>query len=218
MTVERSGLFVWVTWLTKLMAGDISCEWAPWFRTHFQNYDKMPSDFTDWNIRHTRLLTELRREKEQSSERILVEGQANFKWERPSTGLTLSGKPDLVAINGNEIEICDCKTGQPRASDGVQVRLYMYCLPRARREFQNKTIKGLLVYPDHRVEIEPGAVGKEFEDNLNFFLDILDTPIESPPKRTPNARECNFCDITAGDCPERIDEPVEPEPGEEPPI
>lgn len=211
MTVERSGVYVWVTWLSRFMAGDVACEWAPWFRSHFQGYTKAPSDFdlADWTIKHTRLLTELRREKEKTADQVLVEGQTQFYYERPGTGLTVSGKPDLLAITGNEVEVCDCKTGQPRTSDGVQVRLYMYCILRSNPNLRGKTFKGQLVYRDHREDIPPSVINEEFERNVDFFLDMLDTPTDSPPDRTPSASECRFCDIGSAECPERIDEPAE---------
>ena len=218
MAVAREGVFVWVTWLSKLMAGDVSCEWAPWFRSHYKNYAKAPSDFdlANWNIRHTKLLRELRVNKERTADQIMVERQAQFYWERPQSGLVLSGTPDLVAISGNTAEVCDCKTGQPRASDAIQVRLYMYCIPRFNPTLQTKTFVGQLVYEDHRVDIPASALDREFEENLNYFLDILDTPIEDAPRRTPSASECRFCDIARAECPERIDAPVREDESVEP--
>ena len=44
MAVERSCPYIGVTWLTKLMAGESQCEWASWFRAHY-NWDKPASDF-----------------------------------------------------------------------------------------------------------------------------------------------------------------------------
>ena len=29
-----------------------------------------------------------------------------------------------------------------------------------------------------------------------------------PPRPVPSAQECRFCDISAADCPERVDEPT----------
>lgn len=219
MAVPRSGTFVWVTWLSRLMAGDVSCEWAPWFRSHYQNYTKAPSDFNlaDWNIRHTRLLRELRIEKEETADRVMLEGQNQFYWERPSSGLVVSGKPDLIAISGNVAQICDTKTGQPRPSDAIQVRLYMYCIPQAIPTLATKTFVGQLVYEDHRVDIPAGAAGKDFEENLHYFLDILATSIENAPRKTPSAGECRFCDIGRAECSERIDAPVGAGDGEHEP-
>ena len=56
MPVVRDGPYIWVTWLTKLMVGENSCEWAAWFKSHFQGYDKVPNDFdvTAWQMAHTK--------------------------------------------------------------------------------------------------------------------------------------------------------------------
>jgi hypothetical protein len=77
MAIPRDGRFVWVTWLTRLMVGDVSCEWAPWFRSNFSDYEKAPSDFDamTWRIDHTRLLRELRMELEAAGARVLTEKQ-----------------------------------------------------------------------------------------------------------------------------------------------
>ena len=129
--------------------------------------------------------------------------------ETPQFGLVVSGKPDLLAISGKTVEVCDCKTGQPRGSDGVQIMIYMYCIPRSKPELREKTFKGQIVYADHRVDIPPSAINKEFEKNFGYFLDILDS--DEPANKVPSAREWEFCDIGKADCPERIDAPVEEE-------
>ena len=35
----------WITWLPRLLTGENSCEWAIWFKAHFQDWTKPPSDF-----------------------------------------------------------------------------------------------------------------------------------------------------------------------------
>ena len=44
--IERSNPFIWVSWLSKLMAGEKQCEWASWFRAHYI-WDKVPSGLDD---------------------------------------------------------------------------------------------------------------------------------------------------------------------------
>ena len=62
MATKRDGVFVWITWLSRVMAGEQSCEWASWFKAHYENYHKAPSDFdtAKWNIEHTLQLRRLR--------------------------------------------------------------------------------------------------------------------------------------------------------------
>ncbi|MDO8615289.1 MAG: PD-(D/E)XK nuclease family protein [Dehalococcoidia bacterium] len=207
MAEKRNSPFVWVTWLSKLMSGEISCEWAPWFRSHYQAYDKAPSDFdlATWNIRHTRLLREIRLQRQQAGDEVLVEGQAQFYYERPNSGLVLSGKPDLVSFSGNTLTVHDAKTGQPRASDQIQVMIYMYCLPIARPEFASRTLAGQVVYESRSVGIPPSAVGSDFEKDFNYFLDVLES--DTHPHKAPSENECRFCDIGPLSCPERVTAP-----------
>ena len=97
----------------------------------------------------------------------------------------VSGKPDLLAILGDVVEVCDCKTGQPRASDDVQVMLYMYFLPRSSQKFRGKTFRGQLVYADDRVEIPETAINAEFEEHLNYLSNESSTaPIISHSRST----------------------------------
>ena len=28
----RESVYIWVTWLSRLLVGDASCEWATWYR------------------------------------------------------------------------------------------------------------------------------------------------------------------------------------------
>ena len=39
MAVLRSGgPYIWVTWLTRLLVGENSCEWAAWFRAQHESW------------------------------------------------------------------------------------------------------------------------------------------------------------------------------------
>ena len=45
MATLRAFPYIWTTWLTKLLTGETSCEWAACFRAPHQGYAKQPSDF-----------------------------------------------------------------------------------------------------------------------------------------------------------------------------
>lgn len=203
MTVPRDNNFVWVTWLSRVMAGEKSCVWASWFRTHHQGYTRMPSDFNEaqWKMEHTRRLSDLAAELRARGEAVRVEAQNRFRYERPS-GLVLAGTPDLVSSDGNTT-VYDVKTGQPRASDQVQTMIYMYCAPRCRPDYRGVQLEGCVVYKTHRVPIPASAVNDRFEENLHHYLDMLDA--ETPAPRVPSEDECRFCEITSADCPERVE-------------
>lgn len=206
MAELRDSPYVWVTWLASLMSGDASCEWAPWFRTHHTRWDQPPSDFDEvtYKMNHTRLLREVRHELTTASHQLLIEGQGQFYYRRGS-GLTLSGKPDMVAIDqAGRGTVYDAKTGRPKASDRIQAMIYMHCLPQSHPQFSGLDLAGELVYRDHRVKIPASAINSEFVDNFNYFLDILDSG--TPPVKVPSPMECRYCNIAKSECPERVEE------------
>lgn len=202
---ERREPYIWVTWLSRLMAGETSCNWAPWFKTNYPKRDdeRVPSDLNvaGWQIAHTRILNELVNEQRSPGKRIIRESNLRFRHQN----FVLAGRPDLIILPSNteEVEIYDCKTGQPRVSDKIQVMIYMFCFPQSEDPWQGKKIpKGCVVYRKNRVEIPPEAINEEFTNNLFYFLGILIS--ETPPEKNSNERECRWCDIAKTACPERV--------------
>lgn len=68
----RATPYIWVTWLTKLLVGENSCEWAAWFRSQHESwsYEKVQSTFdaTTWQLNHTALLNQIRTRLEGENE------------------------------------------------------------------------------------------------------------------------------------------------------
>ena len=66
--LRTNGPYIWVTWLTKLLVGENSCEWAAWFRAQHEgwSWEKVPStfDMAGWQIKHTAGINEVRYEWE----------------------------------------------------------------------------------------------------------------------------------------------------------
>lgn len=198
---KRASRYTWVTWLPKLMAGEISCEWAPWFRTNHANWDRPPEDFAMWRVKHTRLLREIKIQKEAEGYTVYTERQNEFSYVRDS-GLVMQGRPDLVLVRGNETIVVDAKTGVPKASDNLQVMIYMFGLGRCHPRFKGKEIGGQVAYQNNVLEIAPDAIDESFLREFEYFLDIVDS--ETMPVRVPSHGECSFCNIGHGDCPERM--------------
>ena len=67
--------YLWATWLPRLITGESSCEWAIWFKAHYQHWDKPPSDFNqaEWLARHKTLLNEQRDQWLQRNYEVRVE-------------------------------------------------------------------------------------------------------------------------------------------------
>ena len=156
----RSSPYIWVTWLSKLLSGEASCEWAPWFKAHYErgSYSQMPSTFDQagWHVNHTRLVNRVLDRFGGEGRSVSVEAQNQFTL--VGRVATVGGRPDIIAVSGDSVTVCDAKTGQPRISDQVQVMAYMYAVPLAFPEYKGMPIAGLVIYEDHEVAIPPEAV------------------------------------------------------------
>jgi len=205
MKVPRSSPYIHVGWLRKLLVGGDSCEWASWFKAHYQNYDKAPSDFNlaSWKMNHTTLLARIRQDREAESKVVLLEDQNRFSL-RGKSGITLAGVPDLITLDGiNTGTIYDAKTGKPNEADAVQVMIYMWALPLSRTEYKGFQFNGVVSYSDHEVPIPNTAVTDDFIGKLVGIIQRIGGP--DAANRVPSGSECRFCDITKIDCSERID-------------
>ena len=127
MPTRRDKPYIWVTWLTRLLVGENSCEWAAWFRArHYSDsYDKVsnPFDLTVWQMEHTALLNQKRDGLEAEGQKVFLENQNSFALR--GTTATLGGKPDLIAVSGVQGLILDVKTGKPNPSHRTQLMVYM---------------------------------------------------------------------------------------------
>ena len=206
MAQKRRSPYIWVTWAAKLLTGDASCEWSSWFRSQHESWSwtKRPSDFDQagWMLRHTAFVNRLREEWEDEGHVVTTEAQNAFTLR--GSAAALAGKPDLVAVRDGVGTVIDTKTGKPSPSHSAQVMLYQYALPRALDRYRGMEIKGQVAYPDHTVDIPAEAVDEEFILSLRELIQRLTA--ETPARRVPSALECRFCDITAQDCPERVED------------
>lgn len=204
MTRPRDGLYVYVTWLSRLMSGEVGCKWASWFKTHYTEWERAPSDFqlAVWTVDHTQLLDELSKERSEQGEAVYREDQNQFRVRRPSD-LVIAGKPDLVVIDqSDKCTVIDAKTGKPRQSDIIQVMLYMMFLPYASPLYRGKDLSGCVAYKTgNKTDIPANTIDDAFKKSVTYFLDILES--SEAPERVPSSVECNYCDITNTDCPER---------------
>ena len=195
--------YIWATWLPKLLTGENACEWAIWFKAHYQAGDKPPSDFNqaDWLARHTALLNEQRDQWVKSGNEVRVENQNAFRLRGQSANL--AGKPDLLVLNNHRILIVDVKGGKPQPWHRYQVMIYMYALPRALPEYRDTHFAGEIIYPAHTDRVPQGGIDQGFIRNLGSLIRRIAD--DKPAIRVPSAQECRFCDITTEDCPERVD-------------
>jgi hypothetical protein len=188
------------------MAGDVQCQWAAWFRSHFTAYTKSPSDFhlATWTVEHNKCLDQLCTECTAQSSTYFKETQNKFTVRRKE--MTIEGVPDLIVLEKDKsYTVYDVKTGQPKNSDVIQVMLYMSFLPYSTSGiYKGKTINGCVTYKNgEKTPVPPDALSETFQGQISHFLNILDR-IEQP-KRIPSYLECRYCDITSQDCADRIE-------------
>ena len=189
--------------------GENSCEWAVWFKAHYQDWTRSPSEFNhaEWMLNHTALLNKRKANWKHGGFDVNIEGQNSFQLRGSSA--TLAGKPDLITQRDGQAVIVDVKNGQDSASHIVQVMIYLYAIPRALEPYRDLKLRGQVTYDDHTVRIPAEAVDDQFIRNLGALIRRL--AYERPAKRVPSQQECRFCDISALDYPERVDEGSEPE-------
>ena len=201
MPRPRESPYVWATWLARLLAGEASCEWAAWFRAHHQDWAKPPSDFdsTQWMLEHTALVNQARESREKLGYIVCTEGQNSFRLRGKFA--TMAGKPDLIAVKGQDVVIVDAKTGKPSPSHAAQVMIYQYAVPKALDRYRGMEFRGHVIYPDANVQIPASGIDGKFVERLGALIRRL--AAETPARKVPSATECRWCDITKADCPER---------------
>lgn len=205
MATPREIPYVWVTWVSKFMAGELQCEWAAWFRAHHM-YDRRPSNFNvaKWTADHAALVRDSAAACRARGYDVRVEDQNAFKM-HGQHDVILAGKPDLVIERDREVHVIDCKTGSPRVSDHLQVLIYMLILPYVRPLWKTLPIHGRLRYRHDRVDIPAGAVDGLFRSRFRQAMTQISGA--APLIRLPSYGECQFCDISRRDCPDRVDTP-----------
>ena len=211
MPQRREHPYIWATWLPRLLTGENSCEWAIWFKAHYQNWTRQPSDFdqAQWLLNHTALVNE--RIGNWTVGGFDVEVEAQNRFELRGRTATLAGRPDIIARREDHAVIVDAKTGHESSSHAVQVMIYLYAVPKAIERFRGTKLRGQVTYRDHTVRISAEAVDDQFIQNLGALIRRLSA--DEPARRVPSGPECRFCDITDADCPVRMEGGFEPGDG-----
>ena len=211
MPQRREHPYIWATWLPRLLTGENSCEWSVWFKAHYRDWAKQPSDFdqAQWLLSHTALVNERIINWELGGFEVDVEAQNRF--ELRGRTATLAGRPDIIAHREDDGVIVDAKTGHDSPSHAVQVMIYLYAVPKALQRYRETKLSGQVTYRDHTVRVPAEAVDENFVLNLGALVRRLSA--DEPARRVPSPSECRFCDIGTADCPVRVDAEFEPAGG-----
>lgn len=220
----RNHPYVWPSWITPLLAGENSCEWKVWMKAHYQNLDVLTAeemtkiypeskafDSVLWNENHTTLLNELTQEYKVKAEEVLVE----TAWKIKGKTAILAGKIDLIVVYpwSDPLTpglVVDAKSGKPKDSHGVQVRIYLTAIQMNAIPGITGAFKGLLRYANGGGTVEVPEPDETFKDRLFSLIKRIGGPVE--PKPNPSFSECRFCDLAA--CPVRVTAEASVETGE----
>jgi hypothetical protein len=177
-----------VTWLAKVIAGERQCRWSVWFQGNHE-YEPLSSssgnsNLAVWTAEHNVLLETRAGKLVQAGFKVTLEEQNSFTVVG-RTGIEVVGKPDIIAVKDHVLDVEDAKTGRPRASDHVQVGLYVLLV--------KEVTVGHVVYTGATEHVAP------------FNPKLLTSAVESlttEPARVPSYWECRWCDIP--NCPVRV--------------
>ena len=204
MTVPRRIPSVWVTWITKLLAQENHCAWAAWFQAYYRDYEKAPSDFPleQWREDHTKMVEEQAAALRADGDTVYVENENSLQLQGQNGG-TLSGKPDLAVFRNGHITVIDCKTASRELLINNKCSSTCGSCLLCHPHYKGQEITGRVQYRDDAVEIGSDKLDTQFKTNLRQMLDLVTGP--SAPVRTPSLQECQFCNLTQNDCPDRME-------------
>ena len=98
MALLRDSPYIWVTWLTKLLAGENSCEWAAWFRSQHEgwSWERVTGafDLVGWQLKHTAGINENREHWEERGYTVFTEHQNRFTLRGKTASLGRQARPD----------------------------------------------------------------------------------------------------------------------------
>jgi len=201
-TTPRKGKpFVWVSWLTGVLAGQEQCQWKGWFRSHFK-YEKRVDgfDLAAWTADHDAMVRRRAEEFEATGHKVRQENENWCRVTGDSAILTL--KPDIIASQGGMFTIADGKTGEASKKDWWQLLVYLMGIPLA-WDTPNLRLVGELFYKTgDRVSVYQEELTKERRKEIAQLIRLFADPIA--PKRVPSIPECGRCDIA--ECPDRMEE------------
>ena len=205
--------YIWVTWLTPLLAGASFCQWSAWFQANYK-FEKPDADFNEWSVKHGRLLNNRIRALEAEGYKVYVEDENKFTIVGHQGKTKVGGKADIVAIKNGHVIVEDCKTGRKKDSDVMQVLAYMLLLPRGGGPLhcRGKQIEGRLVYGEELIDISAEMLTEDFKKSFRELVHTASVSTEA--RKVPSERECKYCKISNIYCPEKLEKQNFNEPEE----
>ena len=211
----RDTPYVYVSWVARYLAGERLCGYSQWVRAHYLlgKEDTVPSGFdrAKWIAEHAALVRGRAQVLRSQGWDVYCEEQNSFRVHGTQSNVTFGGKPDIVALSGDQAVIEDCKTGARRDSDLMQLRLYLYLLPRSNEgSFLRRyaLLSGRVIYSEPpEVPVPHTSIDDRFKTLVRDAVSELAG--EQPLPKMPVYAECKWCDVARSVCPQRVEDPPE---------
>lgn len=155
-----------------------------------------------YNIAHTELMRRCTDELEAQGFDVAMEYQNEFRVRLH--GATISGRPDLVGLRGEEALVVDAKAANPSQAHQAQVMLYIILLKLAADMYRDVEMSGQVYYGEgNTVEVPGSDVDDDFKGVVTGLIERLAG--KEAPRRVPSTAECRFCPIPKQYCLERLE-------------
>ena len=209
MTTETKIPSTSVSDVARLMADDRSCPHSVWFlsrhssslRTNDNGRDPIARD-----PRRTSLIRKTAASLEESGHDVYPSLRNAFESRGSRSGARLKGRPDLIVRGADgAVTVYDVREGNPCEADELQVRLYMYLLPRSSHGlWRGSRPSGRVLYVDgtERV-IDADEIDDAFVERAAVVMRQIAS--DEPAGHRPSAEECGRCPLTAEHCTERVE-------------
>jgi CRISPR/Cas system-associated exonuclease Cas4 (RecB family) len=206
--IPRTGKpYVYVTWVTGLLAGTDQCKWKAWVKSHYKYTKGIPGEdpkekasserfLKQWIKNHDAMTNSRVPRLQAEGYTVRVEDDNSFKLAGESA--ILAGKPDIIATKDDAkfALVVDEKSGKEKPEHRWQVLIYMFALRITK--LKDYIIHGEIEHKDKSIPILAHELNKESTDHILNVVRLMGGP---EPKATPSPGECRFCDIL--ECPYR---------------
>ena len=209
MSIETKTPSTRVSDVGRLMGDETSCTHSIWYQSRYSSSlgtNENGHGSIDRDPRRTSLIRKTAADLEERGHKVHPSLRNHFESRGSRSGARVSGRPDLIARDPDgTVTVYDVRDGEPNDGDDLQIRLYMYLLPRSNQgRWRGSSPFGCIVYPDGTERrIEAAEIDEEFSERLAGVMRQVAS--DDPAGHMPSADECGRCPLTSAHCSERIE-------------